>query len=451
MNKKRNIAAGLFAGLFFASIGSAQAQEFKFKTFSPGIKSTAGFLSASRQNSPETVSQGAFSLPTAQLTIPGAFRGDTQELQIDVYALGQRVSPTNVSTSQITGNAPLVVKSENCTGATLTEGQFCSVVLAVQNEAGRGSNTGQVQIQGTDAGGRSISGAARLSWSVLAPMSAQSTGSLSFPDVEVGALSAPQFFRVEVVSAPLTISSLSAPAGFELSSVNCLTASGTVNSLPVVIRPKTSGDYCEFGVTFKPTASISYNTAMVVNDDDEGYQVEVNLVGKGVSPKSYATWLNRGRQTQDLSISTDGLTLTKTSSWNNSVRLVGSKLLDSGKYYIEFNNNLPMSQFGMTPGISVSETTPSDRGFNLTTSGLTSFVGSFGMLIDMDARTIQAVNSSCAVSSASVALAGTGGQTPYAIYPAGTGSRGLTSSVNFGQYAMRCSFPGYQNGWFTQQ
>ena len=443
---KSALALSIGVGL----LGTAQAQTYQYKSYSPGIKSTAGFLNANRNNAPGTVKDGVFSMPTAQLSFPSAVRGAQQELAVEVFAIGGTVTANSVSTTQFSGNAPINVIQTDCEGKALAEGEKCTIVLAVDNENGRGSNNGQVHIHGTDSKGAAITEAASLSWFVDAPQARIDNNSLAFADTEAGTVSAPKFFQVYAFGpAPLTIQNVANTTNFRVNSINCLTEQGTQSMFPVTLRTQSSGDFCDIGVVFAPTAPVTANEAMTLVDNDEVLNEPITLTGNGTAAKSYAILWNRGRQSNSTLEFTDKLGFQKTGNWNNFGRYVGSKLLSSGKYYIEIQNSMALSHFGLTQSNNTYDTANTDKVFSPASATLTS-TGNVGMLIDLDARTLRAVDSTCAVVGPTITLDPAVAYTP-SLYVHYNSANNSSIRVNFGQYSTRCNMPGFQNGWFTLQ
>ena len=452
-NPKMNnsiLKSALALSIGMGLLGAAHAQTYQYKSYAPGIKSTAGFLNANKNNAPGAVKDGVFSMPTTQLNFPGAIRGAAQELAVEVFAVGGTVTANSVRTTQFSGNAPISVIQTDCEGKVMADGEKCTIVLAVDNDNGRGSNNGQVHIDGTDSKGVAITAAASLSWFVDAPQARIVGPALAFSDTEAGTVSAPKFFQVYAFGpAPLTIQNVANTTNFRVNSISCLTEQGTQSSFPVTLRTQSSGDFCDIGVVFAPTAPVAANESMVLVDDDEVLNEPITLTGNGTAAKSYAVLWNRGKQSNSTLEFTDSLGFQKTGSWNNYARYVGSKLLSSGKYYVEIQNSLGLMHFGLTQGNNTYVTAASDKVFSPASATITD-TSNLGMLIDLDARTLQAVDGACAIVGPTIALDPAVAYAPslYAHFNSATGN---SVRVNFGQYGTRCNMPGFQNGWFTLQ
>lgn len=466
----------------------ALAQSYKFKSYSPGVKSNAGVLTANPANptnptQPEVpkepeplVSSLVFSSVTP-VNLGAVQRGAPNGAVVDITARDGDVSLVGMSI-QGAYSPPFIIGSTTCS-QTLSKDQTCSATVSFESENATGAHEGTIRVDYRDSKSDLKALSTQVSASMVFGRVAYSVPTLNFPATDVAKVSSALTARLSNSgTGTLTVNSISAPAGFNLTSVSCDTASGNQSTLPVTLRSSSqSEDGCTVALTFAPTAPINYSGVLAVTSDNYGGAPLLTLTGSGQTPIDYATMINTGYQSNLLTMSNGNLTGTWPTNTSNASLYRTNKVRSSGKYYVEFTtNNLKTFSIGImrnaasiTRGVGYFGT---DFGFwdghaafhptsartkspNVITSGVANWAlpgdglvsTTVGMKIDLNTGVVTLVGSDCADKS--VITLGNLGTDNFAPAIVSNPNPGSSFTANLGQFPTNCPVPaGFNKGWF---
>jgi hypothetical protein len=295
-------------------------------TFTPtatGPRSGLLSVNDNAAGSPHTVPlSGTGTIPVANLT-PSSLSFGNQNV-------GTTSAPQTATLSN-TGSGPLTInsittsgdyaQSNNC-GTILAAGATCSINVSFTPTT-TGSRSGSLSVSDAAAGSPHT---ASLNGTGTTPVANLTPASLSFGNLNVGAVSAPQTATLSNTgSGPLTISSITTTGDYAQGN-NC----GSTLA---------AGASCTISVTFAPTAAGSRSGLLKVTDNAAGSPHTVGLSGTGTAPAVCLSSSNLtfASQTVNTTSAAQAITLTNCGSGTMTVTSVTT----SGDF--SQTNNCPAS------------------------------------------------------------------------------------------------------------
>ncbi len=237
-------------------------------SFSPSAVGTAtGTLTINDNAGTQTVSlsgrgTGPVQISPNELNFGSVPVGTTSAPQTTTVSNG---GSAIVTITGITASSGYSISGTTC-GSTLAGGSNCTVSV-VFSPTTAGSDDGSLSVAFTGAVGSPASAA--LSGSGGLPASVSPT-SLNFGNVVAGTTSGPQSVTLTNGSTAISISSITASAGFAVSSTTCGSSLG-------------SGASCSVSVTFTPTAGGTTNGTLTFTDSAANSPQIVSLTGIGIT------------------------------------------------------------------------------------------------------------------------------------------------------------------------
>ncbi len=278
--------------------------------------------------------------PTAVLSTPTL---DFPPQQVGTTSSAQTVTLTNNSSTALSISSVAAssgfAETQTC-GTSLAAGANCTISVTF-TPAALGSHTGTVTINDNAASGSPQ--AINLSGSGYSGAVSLSPSSLSFGNQLAGTTSSAQSVTLaNASSAPLTISSISAPYAF-----------GSTSNCPMAPSTLAGGASCPISVTFSPTGMGPIAQQVTITDTADDSPQAIVLTGTGIAPLATfsPSYIDFGTHKVGTS-TTLGTTLTNTGTANLTITSIADSL---GPPFTE-SNNCPLSPSTLSPGGSCAIT-----------------------------------------------------------------------------------------------